>query len=68
MARKRKTFDPVSVVKSVARERIGQPHPVRVEQPVDKDRIRGAKHKQNLEQLRREADEASKADQAREAE
>lgn len=68
MARKRKTFDPVSVVKSVARERIGQPHPVRVEQPVDKERIRGAKHKQTLEQLRREADQSREADQGREAE
>ena len=66
MARKRKTFDPVSVVKSVARDRIGQPHPVRVEQPVDKDRIRGAKHKQTLEQMRREADQASEAKEGRE--
>ena len=64
MARKRKTFDPVSVVKSVARERIGQPHPVRVEQPVDKGRIRGAKHKQTLEEMRREADQSREPDRA----
>ncbi len=62
MARKRKTFNPVSVVKSVARDRIGQPHPVRVEQPVDKGRVRGAKHKQTLDELRREADSSSETE------
>lgn len=57
MARKRREFDVVSAVKSVARERVGQPQPMRVEQPVDKARVRGAKHKKTLETLRREQED-----------
>ncbi len=58
MARKRKAevhkkgvFDVVSAVKSAARIHVGQPRPARVEQPVDAERVRGARHRKRLDAM-----------------